>query len=145
MFVNKTSSSWNARSARDTTSVALPNTLAQSAYETKYVGLFWETYLPGSWALSASTVQGQLEGWVKVVGELYVSNVILKKALLAICLRMAARNSGEKWMGEKGFELYADALKQMSVALSVPSRAKSNELFAASKIFSLYEVRHKPY
>lgn len=121
--------------------IALPDSLARSAYEDKYLGMFWESYLPGSRALSAESVRSTLGGWTNTIQDLYLTENVLRKALLAISLGTVGRRYGEKWMTEQALVLYVAALQDMSTALTVPSKAKGDALLTASKLFSLYEVR----
>lgn len=81
--------------------VVLPNTLTCSAYEDRVLGLFWSSYLPNGQALSSETVQDTLAGWTNAVRELYPTDDILKKTVLAMCLTSNGRHEGQKWMVEE--------------------------------------------
>lgn len=123
-------------------SISLLDSLAHSAYENKYLGLFWEAYLPGSKALPSGELKGVLGGWTEAIPDLYLSDDVLRKALLAMCLGTIGRRDCKKWMAEQGLKLYVEALQDMSAALSRPAKARSNALLTASKMFSMYEVRN---
>ena len=124
---------------------ALSNTLVRSADEERYLGHFWSAYLPNGRALSADAVQESLGSWTNTVQKLYSTDDTLKRTLLAMCLSSYGKQQGKKWIKEQGFRLYSAALQDMAVALKVPSRAKSDSILTASKLFSLYEVSSPHY
>ena len=120
--------------------VILPATLARTAYEDRYLGMYWEVYLPGGRAVSGEAVF-ELEGWSNTIQVLYPRDGLLRKALLAMSMRTLGRLNGEIWMQEEGLNFYIAALQDMSVALSVPSKTRrADALLTASKLFSHYEV-----
>jgi len=114
----------------------------RSAYEEKLLGLHWETYLPNGRDFCCSAgVRHILGGWTTAVRELLVADALLKKSVLALCLTTVARRDGAAWMAEQGLSAYVSGLQEMAVALQqVPSRARSDALVCAAKMFSLYEV-----
>ena len=124
-----------------TTDIVLSHGLTRSAYEEKLLGLHWETYLPNSrdFCCSAET-RHILGGWTTAVRELIPTDTLLKKSVLALCLTTVARRDGLVWMAEQGLSAYISGLQEMAVALQVPSRARSDALLCAAKMFSLYEV-----
>ncbi|PGG98203.1 hypothetical protein GX51_06923 [Blastomyces parvus] len=122
--------------------ITLPTALARSAYEEKYISLFWSAYLPGTRLLPPATVRNAFGAWTNTLQDLYLTDDVLRKGFLAICLATIGRQDGDRWMAEKGLELYAGALRDMSAALTVPKQAKerADELWIASKLFSFHEA-----
>lgn len=137
VFVNSTKQSPSSTLS----TVALPASLAHSAYEERCLGLFWSAYLPNGRALSSNAVQDTLGGWSNTIRDLYSTDVMLKKAVLALCLATAGKLEGVRWMSEEGLTLYISALQDMSVALKKRSKANGDSILTAAKLFSLYEVR----
>ncbi|KAK3360595.1 hypothetical protein B0T25DRAFT_535978 [Lasiosphaeria hispida] len=126
-----------------TADIVLSHELTRSAYEEKLLGLHWETYLPnGCDFCCSSEVRHILGGWTTAVRELLVTDALLKKSVLALCLTTVARRDGVVWMAEQGLSAYVSGLQEMAVALQVPSRARSDALLCAVKMFSLYEAIH---
>ncbi|KAK2811677.1 hypothetical protein FQN50_002023 [Emmonsiellopsis sp. PD_5] len=130
-----------------TPTITLPPTLARTAYQDKYISLFWTAYTPGTQHISPPTLRNSLGSWTNAIHDLYLTDDVLRKALLAISLTTIGRGrDGEKWMVEQGLELYTGALKDMSATLAVGGRGrvwgkgKADALLTASKIFSLYET-----
>ena len=123
------------------TDIALPNELARSAYEQKYLGMYWEVYLPnGRTFPCADEVRHTLGGWTTPILELYQTEDVLKKSVLALCLSTVGRRDGQDWVAEEGLKLHVGALKEMTIAMRDPSRTRGDALFCAAKMFSLYEV-----
>ncbi|PTU23858.1 hypothetical protein P175DRAFT_0527312 [Aspergillus ochraceoroseus IBT 24754] len=123
-------------------SVALLPSLARSAYQTKYLDLFWNLYLPNGVALSPEVTQPTLGGWIGTIQEIYSTEEVLRKALLAMSLAAVGKHDGSQFLKEEGMELYAGALQGMAVALKNPKRALSDGMLTAIRIFSLYESMH---
>ncbi|KAH8670100.1 hypothetical protein BGZ60DRAFT_375305 [Tricladium varicosporioides] len=155
LFINKTTTTITTTSTQNNTvkpspleavsgSVLLPAALSHSAYEDKYIGLYWDTYLPSRQLLSRCKDSDRicLGGWTTTVQDLYVTSPVLRKALLALCLSTISRRDGQQWMAEEGLKFYVSALQGMSGALKVPANAKNDALLLANKLFSLYEAMY---
>lgn len=125
--------------------VVLCDTLTRSAYESKYLGLFWSTYLPNGRALSAASAQDALGGWTNTILALYPTCNMLKKTLLALCLTARGKLDDKKWMQEQGLRLYVNVLQDMAEALQNPPGQNSDAVLTTTKLFSLYEVRKYCY
>jgi hypothetical protein len=122
--------------------ILLPSTLSNSAYEAKYISLYWEIYLPSAYSPSISERSDlvSLGGWTTTVQELYPTCQILRQAFLALSLATISRRDGEKWMADQGLKLYAEAVQGMSSVLKRRGNTGSDALVMASKLFGLYEV-----
>jgi hypothetical protein len=119
----------------------LPDTLARSAYENRYIGIFWTTYLPNGQVPSANELQSTLLRWTNTIQVLYQTNSTLKKAFLALCLASSGRLEGQEWMCKYGLRLYNSALHDMAMALKRPPNTKLDSILATAKLLGLYEVR----
>ena len=119
---------------------ALSEALVRSADEERYLGQFWSAYLPNGRALPSDTTWDALEGWSNTIQALYPTDGVLKKTVLAMSLSSCGRDEGNKELKERGLRLYSSALQDMAVALRTPSKARSDSILTASKLFSLYEV-----
>jgi hypothetical protein len=120
--------------------VTLPDALARSAYEGRYLELFWSSYLPNGRALSSDAIQDTLGGWTNTIQALYPTNEILRKTILAMAMTSTGKHDGKGSMIEEGVKLYVSALQDMSGALKKPSGANSDAILTTAKLFSLYEV-----
>lgn len=125
--------------------ITLPDKLTQSAYESRYLGLFWSSYLPNGQALLSDAAQESLGGWSNTIQALYPSSNILKKTLLALCLTSTGMLDGKKWMLQQGLGMYAGAMHDMSMALQRPSSAHNDAILTTAKLFSLYEVSNAAF
>lgn len=129
-----------ACNAGQATTITLPDELARTAYEDKYIGLYWEAYLPNGRALPADQTRLVLGSWSSATRDLYAADDTLRKSVLAMSFATLSKREGEKWMSEKSLKYYIEALQETAVALKIPSKAKSDELLSATRLFSLYEV-----
>ncbi|KAK2800324.1 hypothetical protein FQN51_006232 [Onygenales sp. PD_10] len=144
-----TATSTSTSISTGTPTITLPPTLARTAYQDKYISLFWTAYTPGSQHISPPTLRNSLGSWTNAIQDLYLTDDVLRKALLAISLTTIGRGrDGQKWMAEQGLEMYTGALKDMSATLAVGGRGRvwgkgrADALLTASKLFSLYEAMH---
>lgn len=144
MFVNSTADGSTTRSLavyrvhKDT--ITLPNELACAAYEQRCLAGYFEAYLPNGQALTDKTLQNMLGGWSNTIRDLYNTDEVLRKTTLAMCLATLGRQQGEQWMIEESLKFYIGSLKEMTVALNIPSRARSDAILAATRLFSLFEA-----
>jgi hypothetical protein len=131
----------NTSRVSESSEIALPSTLARSAYENKYHGLFWEDYLPHGRAFTPEVAQFTTGKWIDAVHELFLAEPTLRMALLAMSLCSTGRRDGSKWMTEEGVRAYGRALHEMTRALELPTRAKSDGLLAAVRLLGIFEVK----
>lgn len=122
--------------------ITLQHDLIRSSHETQCIDRFWRTYYPDGEAVPEAIGESSLGAWTGGVRILYPSNVVLRKALLAMALTTLGTQDGVPWMKNQGFQLYTAALADASSILRKPSGAGDNDAFlAAIRMFSLYEVR----
>ncbi|EXJ89137.1 hypothetical protein A1O3_02201 [Capronia epimyces CBS 606.96] len=122
--------------------VTLPDLLALSAYEQKYLAVFWDMYLPGQRQFPHHITRYTGGGWTNALPRLFGLSPPVRKALLAMCLTAAGQTEGRTWEKQEGLRSYMSSLKDMSTALACPGRADSNviTLCVASRLSSLYEA-----
>ncbi|KAM0629561.1 hypothetical protein ACHAPW_006792 [Verticillium nonalfalfae] len=92
--------------------VSLHPDLARSAYEVKYLDLFWRAYLPSGKAFTPYASGYSIGGWTAVSRDLFHTDSALRKALLAMCLGTLGREGGEPWMILYGGDDHAKKISQ---------------------------------
>lgn len=123
----------------------LPPSLARSAREVKYIGLFWDTYIPDQRRFLGTLARySYSNSWVPSMRSLLQTDPALHKIMIALCVGTLGRDSQEKWMRQESFKLYLDALQDMNVALRTPARRKSDAMLLATRVFGLYDVSRLP-
>lgn len=80
-------------------------------------------------------------GWVDAVQDLYRSESVLKKTILALSVSGVGRQENDRSLREEGSKLYASSLKELTVALKDPRRGLSDGILTAVRLASFYEVR----
>lgn len=123
----------------------LPDALALSAFEESHLAEFWQAYLPGADGDEVLATTGtQLLGvrhWIKAVQQLYVSDVSLKKALLAMSLSTLGKATGQNWMIEEGLRQQIGAVSLMKKALKASSLTQRESIMGTARLISLFVVR----
>ncbi|RNJ54870.1 hypothetical protein D7B24_009335 [Verticillium nonalfalfae] len=120
--------------------VSLHPDLARSAYEVKYLDLFWRAYLPSGKAFTPYASGYSIGGWTAVSRDLFHTDSALRKALLAMCLGTLGREGGEPWMVREGLRSYTQALGEMTIGLRSPEKRSSDAFLVASRLMGLYEL-----
>ncbi|OJD13437.1 hypothetical protein AJ78_06110 [Emergomyces pasteurianus Ep9510] len=140
-FINFSSEPRKAtRQDQESAQVALPGSLARSAYAEKYLGIFWSTYLPAEKHFPAQMMLYVSGGWTNSLPQLYLNSPDIQKIMLAICLSTAGRTGNNKWEKEEGLRYYMESLSEMSAALANRTRGNIITLCVMSRLYSLYEV-----
>ncbi|KAL4784681.1 hypothetical protein BJX76DRAFT_367430 [Aspergillus varians] len=119
--------------------VALPPELARSAYQAKYMDLFWRLYLPNGQALSLELTQTALGRWIDAIHDLHGTETVLRKALLAMSVSAVGRHENNTFLKEEGRRLYTSSLQGLAVALKDPRRGTSDAVLTAIRLSSFYE------
>jgi hypothetical protein len=139
-----TSTSGDADSSRSNPSsgsdVALLMSLARTAYQTKYLDLWWQLYLPNGQRLSKVVTSNAMGGWLDAVHEMNFREPVLEKALVAMSVTAVGKQEGDPFLKEEGRRLYGKALQSMTGAMRDPKRATSDSVLTAVRLFSFYEV-----
>lgn len=79
-------------------------------------------------------------GWVDATQDLYISESVLKKTILALAISGVGRQENDKSLQEEGSKLYASSLQELTVALKDPQRGLSDAIFTAVRLAGFYEV-----
>ncbi|KAL4927852.1 Zn(II)2Cys6 transcription factor domain-containing protein [Aspergillus undulatus] len=119
--------------------VALPPALVRSAYQARYMDLFWQMYLPNGQALSIEVTQVALGGWIDAIHDLQNHETVLKKALVAMSVSAVGRQENNKFLKEEGRRLYTNSLQSLSATLQDPKRATSDSIWTAIRLASFWE------
>ncbi|KAL3448954.1 hypothetical protein BJX65DRAFT_52384 [Aspergillus insuetus] len=143
MSTSRSSDSSDTDSSRSTPSsgsnVALLMSLARTAYQTKYMDLWWQLYLPNGQRLSKVVTSNAMGGWLDAVHEMNFREPVLEKALVAMSVTAVGKQEGDPFLKEEGRRLYGKALQSMTVAMKDPKRATSDSILTAVRLFSFYE------
>ncbi len=129
---------------QESLAIALPDPLARSAYQAKYFGLFWESYLPYGRLLPPAITTDCDGAWATILWDLSRRHPTIHQALLAISLTSAGTRDGQRWMREEGLKLYGIALAKMGTALRDPTSTKTEEMIIATRLLALFEVGANP-
>ncbi|KAL4882204.1 hypothetical protein BJY04DRAFT_217529 [Aspergillus karnatakaensis] len=127
-------------SSDDDAAVALPTQLAQTAYQIRYLDLFWRVYLPNGQALPVELTQTALGKWIDAIHDLHISETVLRKSLLALAVSVIGRKENSRYLKEEGGRLYTNALRSLSSALRDPQRATSDAVLGAIRLLGVYET-----
>ncbi|CEI63712.1 unnamed protein product [Fusarium venenatum] len=130
------------RTAAESGSITLCDSLVRSARDTKYIGLFLSAYLPNGRMLSSTTSQLSPVGWVRYHEYLSGSEKSLQFITLAHGLAALAERDDNQQLRAKAFEAYRAGLRETAMAIRDPKRATSNGLIAAVRLYRFYEIRY---
>ncbi|KAL4886475.1 hypothetical protein BJY04DRAFT_213239 [Aspergillus karnatakaensis] len=112
--------------------ITLAETLARTAYQEQYLGLFWNEYLPNGRALPVDSQ--------KYTGG---SAAPLKKVLLAIALAsVGKRDRRNRWMVEGSVKLHGEAMAAVAGQLGEMDVLSSDLNLASVRLLWLYEILH---
>lgn len=120
--------------------ITLHESLARSAGENRYVGLFLTAFLPNGRLFSRDASQISSAGWLRFHDRLCRSEKTLRFITLAHGLSMLATRDNDCQLKLKGLQAHRVALQEMRVALQDPQRATGDGLLAAVRLFRFYEV-----
>lgn len=120
--------------------IAQPTELTRSAYQSRYMGLFWETYLPHGRSLPPSIARSYSCGWTEVVQRLCLEDNSVQLALLANCLCTVGNRDGKPWMVVESLKLYGMAVRRLTTLLRNPNREKYDSLLLTAKLLGMFEV-----
>ncbi|KAL2854266.1 hypothetical protein BJY01DRAFT_43834 [Aspergillus pseudoustus] len=118
---------------------ALLMSLARSAYQTKYMDLWWRLYLPNGQRLSKVVTSNAMGGWLDAIHELHFKEPVLENALVALSVTAVGKQEGDMYLKEEGRRLYGKALQGMAGAMKDQKRATSDAILTAVRLFSFYE------
>ncbi|KAL8874590.1 MAG: hypothetical protein Q9174_000117 [Haloplaca sp. 1 TL-2023] len=124
--------------------IFLPHHLSSTAFEMQSMALFWDLYFPTKiQATACSRSMGiNCRNWTLAVQRLDLNDSALKPAVLALCLARIGESRDDRPLREHAVKLYCTALKEMSRALQDKKRIHTDEILAAGKMMSQYEMFH---
>ncbi|KAH8879484.1 hypothetical protein GQ53DRAFT_738616 [Thozetella sp. PMI_491] len=112
--------------------------LCQGALEQKYVGLFWDNYLPADGTFAPNAAQYTVLGWTRVAQNLAGKGEVARLALAGNSLCMLGVRHREEWMFQQGKQVYGRALAGMRKALQNSTRHQLEDLLVASRLLTLF-------
>lgn len=118
----------------------LSDSMARSAREQKYLGMFWSAYLPNGRAFSSRASRLSSGGWTAHMGKLYDSEPTLRLAAMAMSASVLGHQNDDRQLIIKGLKAYSQAITEMGTAVIRPDRTNGDGLLAASRLMEFYEV-----
>ncbi|KAJ5921110.1 hypothetical protein N7466_009436 [Penicillium verhagenii] len=142
-FVNYTA----ATTGRDGKRVTLLtcNSLLQYADQEKYVGFFWDAYLPGSKSFTPESGHYTAIEWTNIAQSPTGDLLAVRLAIVANSLCMLGIRHREDKMILQGHRVYGLALSEMQQALKRPSRLDMDGSLIAAWLIGLFTVRLNNY
>lgn len=120
--------------------IALKESLARTAREQKYLGMFWSAYLPNGRLFSPRASRLSTGGWTGAMGKLYDAEPTLRLASLAMSASVLGGQHNDPHLRVKGLQTYGHAIQEMGIAVKDPRRQVGDGLLAASRLMEFYEV-----
>ncbi|KAJ3499083.1 hypothetical protein NLG97_g605 [Lecanicillium saksenae] len=120
--------------------VILRDSLAKTAREQKYLGMFWSAYLPNGRAFTSRGCKLSTGGWTSHMGKLYDAEPTLRLASLAMSASVIGHQNNDSQLVIKGLKAYSEAIQEMGRAVACNSRRVGDGLLAASRLMEFYEI-----
>ncbi|KAF4992373.1 hypothetical protein FDECE_13729 [Fusarium decemcellulare] len=138
----RTSTSPAAGSATPAEDVTLAQSLAQTAYNSKYIDLFWSEYLPGGKTFTANAARFCNGAWVTVAMDLYPTDRSLQLAMQCVTLRGLGTHNRDQSLIEQGLEAYTKCLQEFNSALRDPKRLRQDSLLCTARLLAMFEMHY---
>ncbi|KAF4958985.1 hypothetical protein FSARC_10888 [Fusarium sarcochroum] len=132
----------NAGSASLVEDVTLAWSLTQTAYNSRYIDLFWTDYLPGGRAFNIDASRLSNGAWVTIAMDLYPTDKSLQLAMQGVALRGLGARDGDESLNKKGFEAYTKCLREFNSALRDPNRLRQDSLLCTARLLALFEMHY---
>jgi len=129
---------------RQPSNVVLYDSFARSAYRERYLGLFWNSYLPNGRAFPTQTTQYTNGVWTNELHDMFHTannGTSLRDILLAICFTSVGQRDEKPWVVENGIRLYGKSVAALGQQLGERRASISSYNLATVRLLSLYEVR----
>ncbi|OLN94292.1 hypothetical protein CCHL11_02814 [Colletotrichum chlorophyti] len=123
-----------------TADLVLPPSLARSAYEEKYIGMFWNFWLPCGELSPECSSQYPISRWTSDARDMYRQDNALRGTFLAMCLSAVGQRDDQEWLVADGLQLYVKALSELNAGLRHPKRWRTDALLMASRGLGLFEA-----
>lgn len=146
VFINATQANsvkqYNTNTAIvDQRTVTLRPTLTATAYQEKYLEMFWTLIHPPGEASESSVLRAYAAGaWTSVARDLYHDRPAVRMALLAHCLATVGRSEDKRWLILESLKFYSVALSRVRSDLLHASRWRDDAVVVASRALASYEV-----
>lgn len=134
---------WSITYSKDTRAgphVTIPDSLARSAREQLYFGLFWNIMMPKGPRFSSQSMDLAPIGWTSLLEDLYNSETALRFATIAMATSMLGRLNDDEQLRLKGLQVYNWTVQEMIRAVREPKRAQSDSLIVAARLMAFFEV-----
>lgn len=122
------------------TTVAISDSLALTAREQKYLGIFWNDYLPNGREFSDQACMLSTGSWTRAVNRLHGSEPILDKAMMALSASVLGAQNNDPQLKLKGLQTYCSATADMLHAVQHRRHSRSDGVLAAVRLLEFYEV-----
>ncbi|ETS83957.1 hypothetical protein PFICI_05833 [Pestalotiopsis fici W106-1] len=122
--------------------VTLSQSLTQTAYNARYMDMFWSHYLPCGETLTNEAMKLGNGGWINLALDLFSTDSTLQLAMQSVVLRgMGMRNADQSLM-RQGSAAYSMCLKDFNKALSDSGRRSTDGILCTVKLLSLFEMHY---
>ncbi|KAF4979193.1 hypothetical protein FZEAL_4566 [Fusarium zealandicum] len=122
--------------------ITLPFSLTQTAYNLRYVDLFWSAYLPGGKAFTADAMKLSIGGWINVAQDLYPTDRSLQLAMKCVSLCGVGTLYSDESLMKQGLAAYTRCMQELNQALRDPKRLKHDGILCTAKLLSLFEMHY---
>lgn len=124
--------------------ITLAEPLARSAYQERYLGLFWDFYLPNGRSFPVESAQFNTGFWMNELHRLFHrrEETAIRRILLAISLSSVGRRDQKPWMVENGIKLYGSCLNTLAEQIKQNIPQVDSNALATSRLLSVYELLH---
>ena len=120
--------------------ITLPFELTQTAYNSRYIDLFWSAYLPGGQLFNDKAASLSHGGWVTVAQDMYTSDRSLQLAMQGVALCGVGTLHGDRSLMKQGSTVYTQCLREFNKALCDPERLRLDGVLCTARLLSLFEV-----
>lgn len=121
-------------------SVAISDSLALTAREQKYLGIFWNDYFPNGRAFSDQACMLSTGSWTRAVNNLRGSEPLLHKAMMGLSASVLGAQNNDSQLKLKGLQTYCSATVDMLNAVQHQKHSRSDGVLAAVRLLEFYEV-----
>ena len=116
-------------------------TLTASAYQEKYLGMFWDLCQPPANAAEGRILRAYAaDNWTAVARDIYCNCPTVRTALLAHCLATIGRWDNDRRLMVESLKYYTAALGKVRSDLVHTKRSRGDAVVVASRALASYEV-----
>lgn len=138
---NTDSTTFDHTSQRSSThDITLSLSLTQTAYNARYMDLFWSHYLPCGETFPAQAMGLGNGGWINIALDLFPTDTTLQLAMQSVVLRGMGVRSADQALLRQGSTAYSRCLQDFNTALCDTHRRRTDGILCTVKLLSLFEV-----